>query len=466
MTRYTTFSGRYSSPEREVGNPPGRQREGGQGHRRAGEEDDAHGGDVALQERQGRARVEGAQEGGVLQVDPAAGGAEDTRQFVRVVGLDQKTAVGRVVAGLGQSLGDAAGRRREQDRQERRGTDRAAVGAEEVDGRRRRAHVRSGHLALRERGQRLHRRTESRAHQGHAEPRVPQRAVHAQRGEHEHRGGERADTGDEMDLEPAGPGDHPARQQRHREVRGDRGQGGQSRRDGAHATDELEIERQRRHRTEHADADDEVQPDAQPEGPDAEQAWRKQRGITRPPLHRDEHGQPRHADRIHQQGAGRAPPPDTALLGDRQQWHQPHRQGERPGGVSRCRTRRCGKRNTRMIATAAAAASGTLIRKIPTADRLAAFGGVVPAPHDSGETSGNLRRPQRYHRRLQHVFYTSALVSSWSDPNSKRFYDRKRAEGKSHIQAVLALARRRVNVLWALIRDRRCYQVLPPAPAC
>jgi transposase len=111
-------------------------------------------------------------------------------------------------------------------------------------------------------------------------------------------------------------------------------------------------------------------------------------------------------------------------------------------------------------------AVGGSLDGFPTADRLAAFGGVAPAPHDSGKTSGNLRRPQRYHRRLQHVFYTSALVSSWSDPNSKRFYDRKRAEGKSHIQAVLALARRRVNVLWALIRDRRCYQVEPPATAC
>jgi len=107
-------------------------------------------------------------------------------------------------------------------------------------------------------------------------------------------------------------------------------------------------------------------------------------------------------------------------------------------------------------------AVGGSLDGFPTADRLAAFGGVAPAPHDSGKTSGNLRRPQRYHRRLQRVFYTSALVSSWSDPNSKRFYDRKRAEGKSHVQAVLALARRRVNVLWALIRDRRCYQVTPP----
>jgi hypothetical protein len=40
------------------------------------------------------------------------------------------------------------------------------------------------------------------------------------------------------------------------------------------------------------------------------------------------------------------------------------------------------------------------------------------------------------------------------------------AEGKRHVEAVLALARRHVNVLWALIRDRRRYQVAPPATAC
>ncbi|WP_442810914.1 IS110 family transposase [Streptomyces sp. NBC_01217] len=42
-----------------------------------------------------------------------------------------------------------------------------------------------------------------------------------------------------------------------------------------------------------------------------------------------------------------------------------------------------------------------------------------------------------------------------------RASDGYRGEGKKHFQAVLALARRRVNVLWALIRDRRCYQVTP-----
>ncbi|QDN75719.1 IS110 family transposase [Streptomyces sp. S1A1-7] len=108
------------------------------------------------------------------------------------------------------------------------------------------------------------------------------------------------------------------------------------------------------------------------------------------------------------------------------------------------------------------AATGGSMDAFPTPDRLAAFAGVAPAPRDSGQVSGNLHRPKRYHRRLQRVFYTSALVSIRCDPNSRRFYDRKRAEGKRHVQAVLALARRRVNVLWALIRDRRCYTVTPP----
>jgi hypothetical protein len=55
------------------------------------------------------------------------------------------------------------------------------------------------------------------------------------------------------------------------------------------------------------------------------------------------------------------------------------------------------------------------------------------------------------------------MISIACCPESRRFYDRKRAEGKRHTQAVLALARRRVNVLWALLRDNRPYQA-PPLP--
>lgn len=110
------------------------------------------------------------------------------------------------------------------------------------------------------------------------------------------------------------------------------------------------------------------------------------------------------------------------------------------------------------------AATGGDMTVFETSDRLAGFAGVAPAPRDSGKISGNLHRPQRYNRRLQRVFYTSALISIRFCEESRRFYDRKRAEGKRHTQAVLALARRRVNVLWALLRDNRSYVPLPPVP--
>ncbi len=111
-----------------------------------------------------------------------------------------------------------------------------------------------------------------------------------------------------------------------------------------------------------------------------------------------------------------------------------------------------------------AATAGDMSR-YGTADRLASLAGVAPVPQDSGNISGNLHRPRRYHRGLQRVFYTSALISIRTCDASRRFYERKRAEGKRHTQSVLALARRRVNVLWALIRDGQCYQSDLPVTA-
>ena len=111
------------------------------------------------------------------------------------------------------------------------------------------------------------------------------------------------------------------------------------------------------------------------------------------------------------------------------------------------------------------AATGGDMDRFGSADKLASFAGVTPVPRDSGRVNGNLHRPQRYNRALQRVFYTSALISIQCSPDSRRFYDRKRTEGKRHTQAVLALARRRVNVLWALLRDGRTYQLTPPLPA-
>ncbi len=94
------------------------------------------------------------------------------------------------------------------------------------------------------------------------------------------------------------------------------------------------------------------------------------------------------------------------------------------------------------------AAIGGDMTAFASADHLAGYAGLAPAPRASGRVSGNLHRPRRYHRGLQRALYTSALVSIRCNDQSRIFYDRKRSEGKRHTQAVLALARRRVNVRW------------------
>ncbi|MGW0215604.1 IS110 family transposase [Micromonospora chokoriensis] len=89
----------------------------------------------------------------------------------------------------------------------------------------------------------------------------------------------------------------------------------------------------------------------------------------------------------------------------------------------------------------------------PTAAKLAAHAGLAPISRDSGNISGNHRGPRRYHRKLRHIFWMSAFTALRLCPTSRAYYDKKRAEGKQHRQAMIALARRRVDVLFALVRD-------------
>jgi transposase len=93
-----------------------------------------------------------------------------------------------------------------------------------------------------------------------------------------------------------------------------------------------------------------------------------------------------------------------------------------------------------------------------SADHLAAYSGLVPAANDSGKRVGNNRRMRGGNKNLKRVFYQAAFASLRSSPESRAFYDRKRAEGKRHVQALIALARRRVNVIWAMLRDGTTFQ--------
>jgi len=99
------------------------------------------------------------------------------------------------------------------------------------------------------------------------------------------------------------------------------------------------------------------------------------------------------------------------------------------------------------------------ISAFSNADKLAAYAGLVPAARDSGKRVGNNKRMRGGNKVLKRVFYQSAFSSLRGCAESRAFYAaRKRAEGKRHTQALIALARRRVNVLWAMLRDGTTFE--------
>jgi transposase len=96
------------------------------------------------------------------------------------------------------------------------------------------------------------------------------------------------------------------------------------------------------------------------------------------------------------------------------------------------------------------------IGRFPTPDRLAAAAGLAPVVRQSGKVR-YLQRARGGNKALKRVLYQSAFCSL-RHPASRAFYARKRREGKRHHQAVIALARRRVDVLHAMLRTRQPYR--------
>lgn len=95
-----------------------------------------------------------------------------------------------------------------------------------------------------------------------------------------------------------------------------------------------------------------------------------------------------------------------------------------------------------------------------TAGHLAAYAGIAPVTRRSGTSIRGEFPARAGNKRLKNALFYSAWIASHSDPISKTYYDRKRAEGKRHNAAVICLARRRCNVIFAMLRNGTYYQ--PP----
>ncbi|MGP5165715.1 transposase, partial [Arthrobacter rhombi] len=92
-----------------------------------------------------------------------------------------------------------------------------------------------------------------------------------------------------------------------------------------------------------------------------------------------------------------------------------------------------------------------------TAGHLASYAGLAPVTWRSGTSIRGDHPSRKGNKVLKRALFLSAFASL-HDPISRTYYDRKRAEGKKHNQALIALARRRCNVLFAMLRDGTIYQ--------
>ncbi|AER69488.1 Hypothetical protein Cp106_1429 [Corynebacterium pseudotuberculosis 1/06-A] len=68
-------------------------------------------------------------------------------------------------------------------------------------------------------------------------------------------------------------------------------------------------------------------------------------------------------------------------------------------------------------------------------------------------------------KRLKNALFYSAFAAIRSHEPSRQYYERKRAEGKRHNAAVICLARRRCNVIYAILKNKEFFREIPPRPA-
>ncbi|MCL2632317.1 MAG: transposase [Coriobacteriia bacterium] len=98
------------------------------------------------------------------------------------------------------------------------------------------------------------------------------------------------------------------------------------------------------------------------------------------------------------------------------------------------------------------------IDAFPSADHVASYAGLAPRTHQSGTSIKGESAARIGNRALKNALFLSAFASLRSDPHARWYYDKKRAEGKTHNAALIALARKRMKIMYAIVRDQKPYQ--------
>lgn len=100
-----------------------------------------------------------------------------------------------------------------------------------------------------------------------------------------------------------------------------------------------------------------------------------------------------------------------------------------------------------------------------SAGHLAAYAGIAPVTRRSGTSIRGEFPARSGNKRLKNALFYSAFASIRFHEPSKTYYERKRAEGKRHNAAIMCLARRRCNVIYAMLTRAEFFREIPARAA-
>lgn len=100
------------------------------------------------------------------------------------------------------------------------------------------------------------------------------------------------------------------------------------------------------------------------------------------------------------------------------------------------------------------------IKRFSNASKLAAYAGIDASVSQSGEyRATNNKMSKRGSPYLRKALFQAALVAAFNDPVFSAFYQKKRAEGKHHLTAIGAVARKMCNTVFTILKNNTPYKI-------
>lgn len=112
-----------------------------------------------------------------------------------------------------------------------------------------------------------------------------------------------------------------------------------------------------------------------------------------------------------------------------------------------------------MIAAATILAEIGDINRFKSSSALVAFAGIDPTVRQSGEfSSTHNHMSKRGSPYLRHTIFLAATTCSFHNSPLNAYYKKKRDQGKHHLTATGAVARKLTTVIYAVLRDSKPYE--------